>query len=135
MLRRKFFIAYTCSWVILIIIGISLNNINIIKNFIILKFLIFSIAIATLSWFLYKQIPKINNINVPREKIALIIFAFEAGYMFLRGMIPDEALPHTQIMGLLLRYLYSLIILSILFKATKADDCKNGENIIDSKKE
>ncbi len=128
MFRHKFFITYTCSWVILIIVGISLNKIEILKNSVILKLLILSFSVALVLWFLNKQIPNMNTKHVPKAKIVLIIIAFEIGYVILRGLIPDEIIPHTKIMGLFLRYLYSLIIISILLKDTKDNGCKKGED-------
>lgn len=121
---QKFLISYTCSWLFLITISISVNNIEIINNSTILRFLIQFISIIAVFWFLYKQIPEINIKSVSRRKSALMIIGFEVGYIVLRGMIPDEVLPHTQIIGLVLRYLYYLIIFSILIKNIKGDESK-----------
>ena len=120
--RQKFFISYTCSWIILLIIGISVNNIEILNNSIILRFLILSISFIAVLWFLYKQLPEINIKSVTSTKSALMIIGFEVGYTILRGMIPEEVLPQTPIIGLVLRYLYYLIIFSILFKNITGDE-------------
>lgn len=116
-----FFIVYTCSWIILIIVVISLDKIKFLESSIILRLLIISLSIAILVWILNKKMPKINAINLPRGKIALIIIAFEAFYIVLRGMIPDEVIPNNKIIGLFLRYIYSLIVINILLKAAKDD--------------
>lgn len=121
MLPLRFFISYTCSWIIFIVIGLGLDKIEIISNSILLKLLILMITIFVLSKFLFKQLPKISLDNVSKSKFIGIIIAFEVGYMILRGLIPDQVLPHTQVIGFILRYLYSLIILSILFKTKKSN--------------
>lgn len=128
MFRHKFFLEYTCSWIVLIIVSISLDKIEILKNSIILKLIILSLFIAIILWLLNKQMPKINTKQIPKVKIVLIIIVFEVIYAILRGMIPDEIIPHTKITELLLRYLYSLIVISILLKTTKDDGYTNGED-------
>lgn len=127
MFRHKFFLEYTCSWIVLIIVSISLDKIEILKNSIILKLIILSLFIAIILWLLNKQMPKINTKQIPKVKIVLIIIVFEVIYAILRGMIPDEIIPHTKIMELLLRYLYSLLVIFILLKTTKDDGYTNGE--------
>lgn len=120
MLPLRFFISYTCSWIIFIIVGMGLDKIELISNSILLKILILMITIFAISKFLFKQLPKLNMDKIPKLKLILFIFAFELGYIILRGLIPDEILPHTQVIGFILRYLYSLIIISILFKTKKS---------------
>lgn len=127
MFRHKFFLEYTCSWIVLIIVSISLDKIEILKNSIILKLIILSLFIAIILWLLNKQMPKINTKQIPKVKIVLIIIVFEVIYAILRGTIPDEIIPHTKIMELLLRYLYSLLVIFILLKTTKDDGYTNGE--------
>lgn len=92
------------------------------------QLIILSLFIAIILWLLNKQMPKINTKQIPKVKIVLIIIVFEVIYAILRGMIPDEIIPHTKITELLLRYLYSLIVISILLKTTKDDGYTNGED-------
>lgn len=119
MLSTKFFISYTFCWVIFLTIGISLNKIESLNNALIIKLIILSTTIAAISIFLFKQLPKINITKVTKTKLIVIILGFEIGYIILRGLIPDQVLPHTLIIGSSLRYLYTLIILSILIKTKK----------------
>lgn len=119
MLPLRFFISYTCSWVIFILIGMGLDQMELLNNSIFLKILILMITIFVLSKFLFKQLPKTSLNNVSKSKFICIIIAFEVGYIILRGLIPDQVLPHTQVIGFILRYLYSLIILSIWFKTKR----------------
>ncbi len=120
MLPLRFFISYTSSWIVFILIGLGLNKIEIISNSILIKLSILMITIFVLSKFLFKQLPKTNIDNVSKSKFIFIIIAFEVGYIILRGLIPDQVLPHTLVIGFILRYLYSVIILSILFKTKKS---------------
>lgn len=90
MLPLKFFISYTSSWIVIILIGLGLNKIEIISNSILIKLSILMITIFVLSKFLFKQLPKTNLDNVSKSKFIFIIIAFEVGYIILRGLIPDQ---------------------------------------------
>lgn len=122
MFRHKFFIPYTLSWIIILIIAIGIDYIEPIKNSVILTFLALIVTLAVVLRFLIKRMPKLNKKTIPRGKVVLIVVGFEVGYFLLRGMIPDQVLPYTKITGFVLRYVYFLIILSILFRTIEQKD-------------
>lgn len=121
MTKINFFIFYKFSWVILILVGTSINKIEILNDSTIVKIMIMLATTVCLLWVLYRQLPKQEHKNSKKSKIVVCIIAIEVLYAMFRGLIPEEIIPNSLFIHISLRYVYSLVILLILLTPSKID--------------